>query len=83
MLSRCSIGLTNLKPWLLLKTYFNLIWSGHETENEAENVMVSIITKGVRTRILSLIIYLSSFDPCVLFCCLVFCSVSSSTDVHN
>ena len=28
----------------------------------------------------SLIIYLPCFDPCVLFCCLVFCSVSSSTE---
>ena len=27
-----------------------------------------------------LIDYLLCFDPCVLFCCLVFCSVSSSTE---
>ena len=27
-----------------------------------------------------MIIYLPCFDPCVLFCCLVFCSVSSSTE---
>ena len=26
------------------------------------------------------IVYLLYFDPCVLFCCLVFCSVSSSTE---
>ena len=39
--------------------------------------------KGVRTRMFRLIIHLPFFDPCVLFCCLVFSSVSSSTDVHN
>ena len=26
---------------------------------------------------------LTLFDSCVLFCCHVFCSVSSSTDVHD
>ena len=31
-------------------------------------------TKGVRTRMFWLIIYLPCFDPCVLFGCLVFCS---------
>ena len=36
--------------------------------------------KGVRTRMFCLIIYLPCFDPCVLFSCLVFCSVSSSTE---
>ena len=40
-------------------------------------------TKGVWTRMLELIIYLPYFDHYVLFWCLVFCSVSSSTDVHN
>ena len=41
---------------------------------------LSRLIKGVRTRMFSLIIYLPCFDPCVLFCCLVFCSVSSSTE---
>ena len=39
--------------------------------------------KGAGTPMFRLITYLPCFDPCVLFCCLVFCSVSSSTDVHN
>ena len=36
--------------------------------------------KGVRTRMFRLIICLPCFDPFVLFCCLVFCSVSFSTE---
>ena len=36
------------------------------------------LSKGVRTQMLSLIIYLPCFDLCVLFSCLVFSSVSSS-----
>ena len=36
--------------------------------------------KGVRTRMFCLIIYLPCFDPSVLFCCLVFCSLLSSTE---
>ena len=41
---------------------------------------IDSIYEGVRTRMFCLIIYLRCFDPCVLFYCLVFCSVSSSTE---
>ena len=38
------------------------------------------LMKGVRTPIFLLIICLPCFDPFVLFCCLVFRSISSSTE---
>ena len=60
------------------------VHAGHYTpevviEHPDAGVLVSLF-KGVRTRMFSLIIYLPCFDPCVLFCCLVFCSVLPSTE---